>query len=211
MTIATARDVRTHDGASESVRRAYELFVETIGPDGVEDLDSFRLTVSPFSGPAFVPKLVEAYEGERLVGAMLGGYLRRVNGGMILYAGVREAYRRQGLYTEMRDSLLSEIAAESPTGLGFVLSEVENGSWLYRKYLGEWGAFVAPLSYVQPAVQGLSRRKLDLMVVPQAAGRAEITLSLPAIVREVFTGVYRISEPEDDPEFRHVIDSIGKT
>ncbi len=211
MTIATARDVRTHDGASESVRRAYELFVETIGPDGVEDLDSFRLTVSPFSGPAFAPKLVEAYEGERLVGAMLGGYLRGVNGGMTLYAGVREAYRRQGLYTEMKDSLLSEIASESATGLGFVLSEVEDGAWLHRKYFDEWGAFVAPLSYVQPAVQGLSRRKLDLMVVPQAAGREEIIKSLPTIVREVFTGVYRISEPEDDPEFRHVIDSIGKT
>ena len=46
VTTATARDVRVHDGASESVRRAYELFVETIGPDDVEDLDSFRLTVS---------------------------------------------------------------------------------------------------------------------------------------------------------------------
>ena len=104
---------------------------------------------------------------------MLGVYLRRVNGGMILYAGVREAYRRQGLYTEMRGALLGGLDEQSPTGLGFVLSEVEDGSWLHRKYLDEWGGFDAPLDYVQPAVQGLSRRRLDLMVVPQAVGMAD--------------------------------------
>ena len=140
---------------------------------------------------------------------MLGVYLRRVNGGMILYAGVREPFRRQGLYTEMRRSLLSELAAESLTGLAFVLSEVDDGSWLLRKYLDEWGAFIAPLDYVQPAVQGLSRRRLDLVAVPQAAGKAEIIEALPAIVRELFTSVYRIPEPEDHPDFRRVLDSIG--
>ena len=209
MTTTTARDVRVHDGASESVRRAHELFVETIGPDGVEDLDSFRLTVSPFSSPAFVPKLIEAYDGDQLIGAMLGVYLRRVNGGMVLYAGVKKAYRGQGLYTEMRCALLGGLSKESPMGLEVVLSEVEPGSWLQRKYLDEWGAFIAPLAYVQPAVQGLSRRCLDLMVVPQAADRAKVIQSLPAIVREVFTSVYCISEPEDDPDFRHIMDSIG--
>ncbi len=211
MTTVTTRDVRVHDGASESVRPAHELFVETIGPDGVENLDSFRLTVSRLTPSAIVPKLIEAYDGDQLIGAMLGVYLRRVNGGMILYAGVREVYRRQGLYTEMRNTLLSELDEQSPTGLGFVLSEVENGSWLHRKYLDDWGGFVAPLDYAQPAVQGLSRRKLDLIAVPHAADTAEMIEALPAILREVFTGVYRIAEPENHPDFRHIIDSLGKT
>ena len=209
MTTVTTRDVRVHDGTSESVRRAHELFVETIGPDGVEDLDSFRLTVSRLATPAVVPKLIEVYDGYHLIGAMLGVYLRRVNGGMVLYAGVREPYRHQGLYTEMRNSLLTELAAESPTGLGFVLSEVEAGSWLHRKYVDEWGAFVAPLDYVQPAVQGLSRRRMDLVVVPQAASREEIVEALPTIVREISLSLYRISEPENHPDFRHIMDSIG--
>ena len=208
MTTVTTRDVRVHDGTSESVRPAHELFVETIGPDGVEDLHSFRLTVSSFTNPAVVPKLIEMYDVSQLIGAMLGVYLRRVNGGMILYAGVREVYRRQGLYKEMRNTLLTELDAESSSGLGFVLSEVEAGSWLHRKYVDEWGAFVAPLDYVQPAVQGLSRRRLDLMVVPQAADMADIIEGLPTILREVFTGVYRILEPEDDPDFRHIMDSL---
>ena len=211
MTTVTTRDVRVHDGTSESVRRGYGLFVETIGPDGVEDLDSFRLTASPLTSPALVPKIVEAYDGSQLIGAMLGVYLRRLNCGMVLYAGVREAYRRRGLYTKMRNTLLSGLAAESPTGLGFVLSEVEDGSWLHSKYLDEWGAFIAPLDYIQPAVQGLSRRRLDLMVVSLATGKAEIIKALPSIVGEVFTGVYRISEPENHPDFRHVMDSIGTT
>ena len=127
MTMATARDIRVPDGGSESVRRIHALFQETLGNDAVEDLVSFRLTVSPSTNPALAPKLVEAYEGNRLIGAVLGVYLRRVNGGMVLYAGVREPYRRQGLYTEMRNTLLSALAAESPTGLAFVLGEVEDG------------------------------------------------------------------------------------
>lgn len=208
MITAAARDVRVHDGASESVRRAHELFVETIGPDGVEDLDSFRLTVSSFTNPVVIPKLVGAYDGDQLIGAMLGVHLHRVNGGMVLYAGVREAYRWQGLYTEMRNTLLAELASESQTGLGFVLSEVEYGTWLHRKYLDEWGAFVATLDYVQPAVQGLPRRRLDLMVVPLAIDKAKIVKVLSTIVREVFAGVYRISEPEDDPDFRQIMDSL---
>ena len=202
-------ETRIAEATSESVHRIHTLFAETLGNDSVEDLESFRQTVSPHTDPHVAPKLVTTHECGHHVGATLGVYLRRVNGGMILYAGVKEPFRRQGLYAEMRTRLLAKLAAESPTGLGFVLSEVQDGSWLHRMYLEDWGAFIAPLDYVQPAVQGLSRRRLDLVVVPQAADREEIIHSLPAIVREVFMSVYRISEPEDDPDFRHVVDSIG--
>ena len=209
VTMATAREVRVPDGGSESVRRIHALFQETLGNDAVEDLDSFRLTVSPSTNPSLAPKLVEAYEGGRLIGAMLGVYLHRVNGGIVLYAGVREPYRRQGLYTEMRKCLLSSLprsrrpdwrscSAKSRTAVGSFGSISTSG-----------GRFIAPLDYVQPAVQGLSRRRLDLVVVPQVASKAEIIEILPIIVRELFTSVYRITEPEDDPDFRHVVDSIG--
>ena len=72
VTMATARDIRVPDGGSESVRRIHALFEETLGNDAVEDLDSFRLTVSPSTNPALAPKFVEAYDGDRLIGAMLG-------------------------------------------------------------------------------------------------------------------------------------------
>ena len=209
MTVAAAREFRVPDGAPEAVSTVHDLFVETLGKDAVEDLASFCQTVSTHTGARVAPKLVATYEYGKLAGAMLGVYLRRVNGSMILYAGVREPFRRRGLYTEMRTTLLSELAKESPTGPAFLLSEQEEGSWLNAKYLEDWGAFVAPLDYVQPAVQGLARRRLDLAVVPQAASREEIIEALPDIVHEVYTSVYRIAEPEDNGDFRRVMGSIG--
>ncbi len=208
MTTGTAREFHVRRGECESVRAAYQLFVETLGPDAVEDYDSFRLTVSPDAKKALSPKLMEAYVGGRLAGAMLGVYLRRVNGGMILYAGVREPFRRQGMYTHMRGCLLAELDAESEGGLGFLLSEIEDGHVLYRKYLDDWGAFVATPRYFQPAVQGLSRRRLNLIVAPQAADRAETVEALPAIVREVFATVYRIEDPGSHADLRGAMDSI---
>ena len=209
MTVATAREIRVPDGAPEAASTVHGLFVETLGEDAVEDLNSFRVTVSPHTDPQVAPKLVTVFERGKPVGAMLGVYLRRVNGSMILYAGVREPFRRRGLYMEMRTALLSELSMESPTGPEFLLSEQEEGSWLIAKYLDEWGGFVAPLDYVQPAVQGLARRRLALVVVPQAASREKILEALPNIVREVYTSVYRIPEPEDNGDFRRVTGSIG--
>ncbi len=209
MTTATAREIRVPDGAPEALSTVHDLFVETLGVEAVEGHDSFRQTVSPDTDARVAPKLVATYEYGKLAGAMLGVYLRKVNGSMILYAGVREPFRRRGLYTEMRTALLSELSMESPTGPDFLLSEQEEDSWLIAKYLVDWGAFVAPLDYVQPAVQGLARRRLDLVVVPQAASREKIVEALPNIVRELYTSVYRIAEPEDNGDFRRVMGSIG--
>ncbi len=208
MTVAAAREFRVTDGAPAAVSTVHDLFVETLGEDAVEDIDSFRRTVSPDADARVTPRMVATYEYGELAGAMLGVYLRKVNGSMILYAGVREPFRRRGLYWEMRTALLSELSMESATGPEFLLSEQEEGSWLIAKYLDEWGGFVAPLDYVQPAVQGLARRRLDLVVVPQAASREKIVEALPTIVREVYTSVYRIAEPEDNGDFRRVMGSI---
>ena len=280
MTTATAREIRVPDGGWDAVSTIHDLFVETLGRDAVEDLASFRRTVSQHTDPQVAPKLVmvcdhsrsgnaqsfklhsvspsrvaappnsvipakagiqngrsinskasigrggfqtrpytrsaEAYAHtndrncqHKTAGAMLGMYLHRINGSIILYAGVREPFRRRGMYTEMRTALLSELAKESPPSPAFLLSEQEEGSWLLTKYLDDWGAFVAPLDYVQPAVQGLTRRRLQLLAVPQAADRQEIIEVLPAIVREVYTSVYRIPEPEDNADFRQMAASLG--
>ena len=208
MTIATTRDVRVVAATRDSTRTVHDLFVETLGRHAVEDLDSFHFTVSPLTDQQVAPKLVTAQVNDQSVGAILGVYLRRVNGIMILYAGVKAAYRRQGLYTEMRNALLSELAPESPSGPEFLLSEVEDGSRLHEKYVSEWGAFIAPMDYVQPSVQGLSRRRLSLAVVPLGATREEIIGALPDIVCEVYRSVYRISQPDDDPDFRRMVESI---
>ena len=212
VTMATAREVRVPDGVTTCVRRIHALFQETLGNDAVEDLVSFRLTVSPSTNPALAPKLVEAYEGNRLIGAVLGVYLRRVNGGIVLYAGVREPFRRQGLYTEMRKCLLFELDTQRPQPVwGSCSSEVED-------------RLVGCTSEVPRRVGSVSSRRWTTFSPPSRVcrdggwtswsclrlqARRRLSKSCPAIVRELFTSVYRITEPEDDPDFRHVVDSIG--
>jgi hypothetical protein len=208
VTTAALGHVGVLDGTHDSVREFHALFRETLGALNVEDAESFRATTSPLTDDAALPKLVGAFHDVGLIGAMIGLYLRNLNAGMILYAGVREPFRGRGLYTKMRQSLLSELADHTTHDLGFVLSEIEEGDWLAQKYLNEWGAFIAPCEYVQPAAQGLQRRQVDLLIVPIAKTRAEITEGLSSIIEEVFSRVYRIADTERHPDFRHAVESI---
>ena len=210
MTTVTVADVRVIDDFDDSAREIHTLFQETLGASNVEDIHSFRETVSPLVDDAVLPSLVSAYEDGGLIGAMLGLYLRKLNAGMILYAGVKEPFHGRGEYVRMRNVLLSSLVARSTSGLDFVLSEIDEDDWLVQKYLIDWAAFTAPCDYVQPAVQGLPRRKLKLLVMPVAKNRAEIAGNLPTIIREVFRGVYRIAEPDSNPDFRHAVESLRK-
>ena len=211
MTVSEYCDVRLLECADQSVPQAYMLFEETIGSGKVEDADSFRSTVSPLTDPSVAPKLVASFVAGRLIGAMLGVYLRKTNGCMILYAGVREPFRGQRVYTRMREFLMQELASESETHLGFVMSEVEDGGWLYRKYLDEWGGFAAPIDYSQPSVQGLRKRQLRLVAVPISSSAQEIRENLPSVLHDVFTSIYRIPYPELHPCFRRAVASLGRT
>lgn len=201
-------DMRLLDYRDGSIERVYALLQETLGQSNVEDIDSFYLTTSLATDGAILPKLVGAYKDGELVGASLGLYLRKLNAGIILYSGVRESYRRRGFYRELRISLLFELLKCSSSGLGFVLSEIDESHWLLEKYLNNWGAFLAPCNYVQPSVQGLRRRRISLVVGPMTQKRAEIIEDLPAIIREVFRGVYRIAEADSHPDFRHAVESL---
>lgn len=211
MTVSEYCDVRLLECADQSVPQAYMLFEETIGSGNVEDADSFRSTVSPLTDPSVAPKLVASFVAGRIIGAMLGVYLRKTNGCMILYAGVREPFRGQGVYTRMREFLMQELSSESETHPGFVMSEVEDGGWLYRKYLDEWGGFAAPIDYRQPSVQGLHRRQLRLVAVPMSSNAQEIRENLPSVLHDVFTSIYRIPHPELEPCFRRAVASLGRT
>ena len=84
MTHSEGREVRLLECTDRSVRQAHALFEETIGSENVEDADSFRDTVSPLTDPSVAPKLVASFEAGRPIWAMLGVYLRRTNGCMIL-------------------------------------------------------------------------------------------------------------------------------
>ncbi len=110
MTVARVDDLRLLDVRDDSIGRVYALFREILGQSNVEDIDAFYATTSPYTDAAIVPKVVGAFEDGDIIGASLGLYLRKLDAGIVIYAGVRETFRGRGVYTKVRNLLLAELA-----------------------------------------------------------------------------------------------------
>ena len=198
----------------DRVLEGYRLLQEAMGVDAVEDIGSFRRTVSTATDTAVVPKLVGATRRSEMVGFSVGTYLRNLNMGFILYSAVRKEWRRRGIYTAMRDKLVSELDDEAGARrsqahrVSYVVSEQVENSRLHRRYVREWGAFVLPLAYEQPAVQGLRARELKLVVQPLGRQTPPDGDEIVAIVREVYERIYRIHDAANHPTFRRVVASL---
>ena len=217
------RILEVDGGDTPLVLAAHALLEEVLGTGRVEDIASFRATVSPEAGGVYVPKLACAAYGRSIQGVVLGAYLGRLNMGMILYAGVREAFRKLGVYSTLRArvvALLNPAANSAANGNGrppytepsarmdYLVSELDAGSELGRRYLREWGAFLAPCEYEQPASQGLAPRRMDLVFQPIAAHSAPSRGQTAAVVREIYERVYRIRRVEQSAEYRRVVESL---
>ena len=209
-------------GDGRRVLEAYALLRDVLGPGVVEDKDSFLRSVSPATDEAVVPSLVCAIHEGRVCGVALGGYLRNLNVGMILYGAVAEGVRRRGIYTMLRSRLVSALNREAPgrrpsgprsgttvSEVDYVISEVDQDSRLFRQYVAEWGAFVAPCYYEQPATQGLRPRRLKLVVQPIARMAPPSSDELVSIVREIYERIYRLPNPSQNAQFRRIVESIG--
>ena len=222
---ARSARVRIQEVARDDVARvleAYALLRDVLGPGVVEDRDSFLRSVSPETDEAVVPRLVCAIHESRVRGVALGAYLRNLNMGMILYGAVAEGVRRRGTYMMLRSELVSALnrvaRAGRPNGLEsgttdseveYVISEVDQDSRLFRKYVGEWGGFVAPCDYEQPATQGLLPRRLKLVLQPIARRTPPSGDELVSIVREIYRRIYRLPDVGPDTQFRRIVESIG--
>jgi hypothetical protein len=183
-----------------------------MGTDAVEDLRSFSGTVSPATDPAVAPKLVAAILGQDMVGFTVGSYLRNLNMGLIAYSGVEEARRRTGIYTAMRNRLIELFNMEAGGNrISYVISELDEQSRLYERYLGEWRAFVLPCAYQQPNAQGLVARNLKLVLQPIARRDPPGEDEILGIVREVYERVYRIPDVESHATFRRIAASLRDT
>ncbi len=191
------------DADGERVSEGYALLQEAMGAGRVEDIESFRGTISAATDDAVCPKLVCAtFQGD-MVGITIGAYLRNLNMGYIAYSAVRPTFRRQGIYSEMRARLIDLFDKSD-----FVISELEEGSLLFRRYLGEWNAIAIPCDYEQPEAQGLIslRLKLVLQLVARTLPPAE-SESL-AIVRELYERIYRIPDVSQNESFRRIAESL---
>ena len=188
------------------VREAHGLLREALGDGAVEDLESFRATVSPATDGAVEPRMVCAVQGGRIQGVVLGARLRNLELGMILYSAVRELFRGLGLYSALRARCVGMLATAGR--LDYVISELDADSRLGRKYVRDWGAFVAPCEYEAPAAQGLTPRRLDLLIQPVARRSPPTREELAAIIREVYERVYRLENADRSAQFRRVVQSL---
>ena len=202
------------------VVEAYALLQEVLGPGSVEDIDSFWGTVSPATDDEVVPRLVCAIYRRRIQGVVLGAYLVNLNMGIVLYSGVRQAFQGNGAYSMLRSRLISLLNREASRNhdggsgykreqvvMEYLISELEGGSPLFQRYTGRWGAFVAPIEYEQPAAQGLTARKLKLVLQPMARQAPPSGDEIVTIVREIYERVYRIPKPWENANFRSVVES----
>ena len=195
-------------GDRDLVLESHGLLRRSIGSGRVEDFDSFLDTLSPLTDPLIIPHVVAGLREGTVVGVAVGSYMVRSNVGFVAYAAVAEEWRRRGLYTELRNSLVSLLQTDAVDNrkaeTSYVVSEMDRESFLLRRFVDSGGAFAVPCEYEQPAVQGLGSRALELVVQPREPDRAEAL----TIVREIFRGIYRIRHPESDPAFRRITDAL---
>ena len=220
------------------ILKGYALLQEAIGVESVEDLRSFRKTVSSATDDAAIPKMVCATSAEDTIGCIVGTYLSNLNMGFIAYSAVDERWRGRGVYTDMRHRILelfnqesegvrsetrldgspeppaSRLRARETNGQGhgegvlYVISELDEESPLYGVYLNRWGAVVAPCAYEQPEAQGLQARDLKLVLQPVARRTAPGRDETLAIVREMYERIYRIRNVAANASFHRIAISL---
>ena len=195
------------------VEESHALLQRNMGVSGVEDLDSYRNALSAETDPLVVPVMVCGLVRGRLVAAAVGAYLVEPNLGFVAYGAVEGAWRRRGVYTLLREKLVERLLQRSiehgRSGPSYVVSEMEPGSFLLRRYL-QRGAYAAHGSYEQPAEQGLPNRPMKLVLQPvEAVDRPSPDETLE-IVRQMYERVYRIRDVEAHPVFVRVAQSIRR-
>ena len=190
----------------EDVLEAYSLLQVAMGCENVEDIHSFRCTVSPSTDQRVTPRVVLAVCNNEMIGVVVGAALKNLKAGFIAYSAVKEAWRRRGIYTRMRSSLIGRFTEED--GVEYVVSELDEDEWLFSKYLRDWKAVPLPASYERPQAQGLQATPLKLVAQPVQNGTTPGPSGTVALVREIYERIYRIEDVEGNESFRRMLASL---
>ena len=192
---------------AEDVLEAYSLLQEAMGSDSVEDLRYFRRTVSPSTDRHVLPRVVLAFSGDKILGVVVGATLLNLGAGFIAYSVVEETWRRRGIYTKMREHLLMRFSHDD--GVQYVVAELDEQSWLFKKYTGDWNAVTLPGHYEQPEGQGLQAKSLRLVAQPIQDGTAPGPSETVSLVREIYERIYGIADVESNESFRRILTSLN--
>ncbi len=190
----------------EDVFEAYSLLQIAMGTDYVEDLRSFRRTVSPSTDQRVLPRVILAVTDDEMIGVVVGATLKNLNAGFIAYSAVEEAWRRRGIYTRMRGNLLRRFTHND--NVEYVVSELDEQEWLFPKYIRDWNAIALPGYYEQPQAQGLQARPLRLVAQPVENGTTPGPSETEALVREIYKRIYRIMDVDGNDSFRRILASL---
>jgi len=188
---------------TDTVLELHTLLRNILGQGRVESLDAFIDTLSPKTTSSVVPKVIEAVLDKRIIGAIVGVLLKNLEMGMILYSVVHPSARGRGIYTCLRTKLLDLLDMEANhkpakanvkrlAGLKYIISELDKDTPLFRRYINEWKAFVAPIDYRQPSSQGLYTKEMALVFQPIASQSIPSPEAIRDIVSEIYSKVYRI-------------------
>ena len=204
---ASYYNLRELDAARlEDVLEVYSLLQAAMGCDNVEDLHSFRRTVSPSTDRRVTPRVVLAVNDSGMIGVVVGATLKDLNAGLIAYSAVKEAWRRRGIYTRMRSSLIGQFKEDD--GVEYVVSELDEEEWLFSKYLRDWKAMPLSGSYERPQAQGLQARPLKLVAQPVRNGTTPGPSETVALVREIYKRIYGIEDIDGNESFRRMLASL---
>ena len=195
------------------VDETHTFLRRNMGAFGVEDMESFRSSLSPAADSLVVPVTVCGLVEGRVIGTSIGAYLVEPNLGFVAYGAVEEAWRRRGVYTVLRERLIESIRWRSvehaSSGPSYIVSEMDPDSFLFRRYV-EGGAYAAGCAYEQPAGQGLPNLQMKLVLQPAATPRPPGPEETLHIVRQVYSRVYRIRDVDTHPAFIRVARSIRR-
>jgi len=191
------------------VTLAYEMLQTTLGPDDIEDITSFRKSVSRSTDPDVEPKVICALVHNKLIGVLIGSFLRELNMGFICYGAIEEKWRRNGVYSFMRSLIENLFVEDAGNGkLEFIISEMSKYSVLYAKYVTGSTAFEVPCCYEQPGVQGLKTKPMALVVQPICRCELPGKDELINIINIIYNKIYRVSNVTDNSSFKRIVKSL---
>ena len=194
------------------ILEVHNLLVKSFPPGQVEDFPAFLQSTAVTVHFESVPVVLTASTPGHLVGVIIGNYLSDINIGMILYAAVHPDSRRRGIYNAMRRQLIEIFKTKSEhagsPNPDFIVSEVDPDGIVYKLYCDNWHSFEAPFDYWQPATQGLSSRRMKLVLQPLQQNFQPNNPWLKNLISNIYTKIYRLRDPQRDPDFQRIIQSL---
>lgn len=188
----------------------HRLLQTSLGSESVEDMMSFKKSISRTTDPEVKPTIICALIQDKPIGVLVGSYLRELNMGFICYGAIDEEWRNNGIYSVMRSLMKNLFIEEAGTHeLEFIISEMSKSSILYANHVTRKISFKAPGHYEQPGVQGLQAKPMKLIIQPVSRCELPRKDELIKIINVIYNRIYRVTNVSDNISFKRIAKSLS--